>query len=321
MPVHQSVLLSKLSYLVIYKKTRSHETTLSYFATLLLCYSATLLLGQTLTCSSIPGFQIEFISDNDGDPCVYTLKADNQSSNLILSRSNIQVSSGEGCTATSCPTVSPNSSATWTITGMAGDPCGSVSIQWATGAQATCGTDVIQLPVELVTLNATTNDQTILLQWQTASEENNSGFEVQRSKDAQNWEVLDFVKGYGTTIETQNYKWLDDAPLTGTSYYQLKQIDTDGTFEYSDVVVVDHKLGTSKEELMLFPNPVTEVLNYQVADIDAVRNVQLFDVYGKLLKVATEIDGTLSLENVTAGMYVLVVETNGTRMQQMVVKN
>ena len=313
MLVHQSVLLSKLSYLVIYKKTRSHETTLSYFATLL--------LGQTLTCSNIPGFQIEFISDNDGDPCVYTLKADNQASNLILSRSNIQVNNGEDCTTTDCPTVSPNSSATWTITGNAGDPCGSVSIQWAIAAQPICGTGVLQLPVELVTLNATTNDQTILLQWQTASEENNSGFEIQRSKDAQNWEVLDFVKGYGTTIETQNYKWLDDAPLTGISYYQLKQIDTDGTFEYSDVVVVDHKLGTSKEELTLFPNPVTEVLNYQVADIDAVRNVQLFDVYGKLVKVAELVNGQLSLADLNAGMYLFVVETNGTRMQQMVVKN
>ena len=273
-----------------------------------------MLTGQTLVCENGPSTQISFVSSNGANPCVYTLDVDALSINMPSSFITIN-----GGTCTNCPNVVNQSDVTWTITGNMGDPCGSVSIGWAPGSsQGFCGSEVIQLPVELLAFNAIANEQNVLLQWQTASEENNSGFEVQRSKDAQNWEVLDFVKGYGTTIEIQNYKWLDKTPLSGTSYYQLKQIDTDGTYEYSEVIVVDMKL--KQNDLEVSPNPTTDFLSYQVANMDDVRSVQLFDVYGKLLKVATQIDGTLSLADVNAGMYLLVVETNSGRMQQMVVK-
>ena len=67
-----------------------------------------------------------------------------------------------------------------------------------------------------------------LLTWQTASELNNAGFEVERSADAKQWEVLGFVNGHGTTMEANDYKYLDAQPMRGMNYYRLSQTDFDG---------------------------------------------------------------------------------------------
>ena len=177
------------------------------------------------------------------------------------------------------------------------------------------------VPVELTFFRgqATTNGNA--LQWQTASEFNNDGFEVQRSSNGKEWKKMGFVAGNGTTVETQDYTFLDERPIAGANYYRLKQIDFDGTFEYSDVVAISDESAITKDELTTFPNPVMEVLNYQVTDMEAVRSVQLFDVFGKLVKVAARVDGQLSLSDLATGMYVLVVETNRSSLQQIVVKN
>ncbi len=161
--------------------------------------------------------------------------------------------------------------------------------------------------------------QKILLQWQTASELQNSGFEIQRSKDGQNWQVLDFVKGYGTTAEAQQYKWLDEQPNTGDNYYQLKQIDEDGSYEYSEIVVVE--MAGKGTDLEVFPNPTHNHLNYRIADMDALTQLQLFDIYGKLLATDLDVDGTLSLEALPKGMYVLLATTPTRQYRQTVVKN
>lgn len=84
--------------------------------------------------------------------------------------------------------------------------------------------------------------------------------------------------------------------------------------------MVDYKLETTKNELTVFPNPSTDILNYEVANLEAVQSVQLFDVFGKLVKVAAQVDGQLSLADLTVGMYMLVVETNDGGLRQVIVK-
>ena len=175
------------------------------------------------------------------------------------------------------------------------------------------------LPVELTSFTITQQAKTFLLQWQTVSETDNAGFEIQSSKDGQNWRLLDFVKGNGTTIETQDYKWYDEQPLSGVSYYRLKQVDTDGEYEYSAVIAANFK-EEKDSELVVFPNPATQDVLYQVNDIDEVKSVQLFDLYGKLLKTDWTIDGNFALDGVDAGMYLLVVNTGAEQLHQMVVK-
>jgi len=86
------------------------------------------------------------------------------------------------------------------------------------------------VPVELTSFTASANFGVVDLQWITATETNNSGFEVQRS-DGSDFETIAFVEGFGTTTERQEYSFSDRNVTMGKYFYRLKQIDFDGTFE------------------------------------------------------------------------------------------
>ena len=96
----------------------------------------------------------------------------------------------------------------------------------------------VPVPVELTSFTASASEGLVELSWITATETNNSGFEVQRSTGDE-FEVIAFVNGHGTTTETQAYSYSDRNVNVGTYSYRLKQIDFDGTFEYSNVIEAD----------------------------------------------------------------------------------
>ena len=123
------------------------------------------------------------------------------------------------------------------------------------GATITGG-GFISLPVELSSFTASTSKGRVTLNWVTATETNNSGFEVQRKTD-NNWEKISFVDGHGTTTELQNYQFIDDiSDIQATSLnYRLKQIDFDGSYEYSDEVLVDNPAPSDYALHQNFPNP------------------------------------------------------------------
>jgi Secretion system C-terminal sorting domain len=163
------------------------------------------------------------------------------------------------------------------------------------------------LPVELASFNALPIEKTINLYWQTASERNNLGFEVERSSDARNWEPLGFVAGAGTTTEAQRYDYLDEKPLLGTSYYRLRQLDVDGKEEFSRTVSV--VLGTREPSIQLYPNPAMSSLNIECSE---AAQLQVFDGMGRLV-AATQLTepGVLPLDvsNYGAGAYFIKVKT------------
>jgi hypothetical protein len=111
------------------------------------------------------------------------------------------------------------------------------------------------IPVELVSFSAISNGTDISLNWATATEVNNFGFEIQRSGDKTNFLTLGFVKGKGTTNEYQNYSWKDKNPNPGINNYRLKQIDINGSFKYSDVIEFDSKPIDSYDLGQNYPNP------------------------------------------------------------------
>ena len=95
------------------------------------------------------------------------------------------------------------------------------------------------LPVELSSFTATLNGNTIQLRWKTETEVNNYGFEIERSIDNSNWINIKFIGGSGNSNSPQNYQYFDsNIEQSGNYYYRLKQIDNDGTYEYSDVITV-----------------------------------------------------------------------------------
>jgi hypothetical protein len=97
------------------------------------------------------------------------------------------------------------------------------------------------VPVELIAFTANLSNNTIKLNWSTATELNNSGFEIVRSFDKSEWETIGFRDGNGTTSEPKEYSYSDVISEMSASklYYRLKQIDFDGAFEYSDVVEIE----------------------------------------------------------------------------------
>ena len=114
-------------------------------------------------------------------------------------------------------------------------------------------------PVQLVSFTSALNGGKVDLKWKTATEINNYGFEVQRSTDSRGWNAIGFVEGMGTVNTPQSYSYSD--PLTPdllkapTLYYRLRQIDRDGTQEYSPIVQVSTRIATGVRLLGNYPNP------------------------------------------------------------------
>lgn len=181
-----------------------------------------------------------------------------------------------------------------------------------------CGT----LPVELLYFDGNLINGQVLLTWETASEINNAGFEVQRSQDAQKWETLNFVKGYGTILEEKHYKYYDQQPKLGVNYYRLKQVDTDETYEYSELISIDYK--EIKEEILtVFPNPASNTISIQLPqNQEQSYQFQLLDAFGRVLRVwSTPIANyDLSLEGLPNGSYTIIAKSDRSNLSYRFVK-
>ena len=107
------------------------------------------------------------------------------------------------------------------------------------------GSASVPLPVILSEFNATQNNQVIVLEWKTTTENNNAKFELQRSSDGNNFETLSTINNTQNTTGS-TYTVTDENPLNGNNYYRLKQTDNDNKFTYSDILVVENKNASDK---------------------------------------------------------------------------
>ena len=111
------------------------------------------------------------------------------------------------------------------------------------------------VPVELVSFNALVDDNNVTLKWITATELNNSGFEVERALSGSEFEKIGFIPGHGTSTETHSYSFVDQSLTAGSYSYRLKQVDLDGTYEYSKVISVEVITPIEFELSQNYPNP------------------------------------------------------------------
>ncbi|MBV6442380.1 MAG: hypothetical protein EPGJADBJ_04092 [Saprospiraceae bacterium] len=152
------------------------------------------------------------------------------------------------------------------------------------GVTATPGSVVVvclgSLPVELINFKAVLLDQEVKLVWSTATEKDNHGFDIERSADNRNWTTLGFVPGHGTTAEKSEYAFTDDHPLAGVNYYRLKQMDTDGSFQHTPMVVAD--VHANALQFDIFPNPSTDgTLTFRtVSQREGEAQVEIWDWAG-----------------------------------------
>ena len=134
------------------------------------------------------------------------------------------------------------------------------------GSQVSTDTPV---PVELVSFTAVVDEDGVKLKWETATEINNYGFEVERQilnqvqNDSQ-WETLSFVEGHGNSNSPKYYEFVDETPLADSAEYRLKQIDTDGKYTYYHETVRVNGFGITDVEEVIptefslsqnYPNP------------------------------------------------------------------
>ena len=172
------------------------------------------------------------------------------------------------------------------------------------------------LPVELVSFNASISGTTVNLQWQTATELNNSGFAIERKTNSA-WTQIGFVIGYGTTSEPRNYFFEDQLINinSNTIYYRLKQIDFDGTFEYSNIVEIDVvpvKFSLNQN----YPNPFnpSTKITYTLASKSAV-TLKVYDTIGnEVASLINQVQEAGSYEinfdaaSLTSGVYYYRIE-------------
>lgn len=154
------------------------------------------------------------------------------------------------------------------------------------------------LPVELTSFDAKIDGDNVRLTWATASETNNSGFQVQRKKETSsekaNWRTIGRVEGQGTTSEPTSYQFVDEDLPYGADVlvYRLKQRDVDGTTSYSKEVTIERSV-KEIQLLDLYPNPARQqaTLRYAVPERQKVE-IQIHDVLGR--QVGTVVNGEQS---------------------------
>jgi hypothetical protein len=168
---------------------------------------------------------------------------------------------------------------------------------------AALGTVGTVLPVELTSFIATQSNGIVNLQWSTATELNNNGFEIQRKDVQSDWRTLGFVKGNGTTTDPKDYSFSDQPTGTGKYSYRLKQIDFNGNFSYSDVVNVEI-IAAEYKLYNNYPNPFnpSTIIAYSLP-VDGFVTLKVFNAIGELV---TE----LISENQTAGQHQLNFNAN-----------
>lgn len=172
--------------------------------------------------------------------------------------------------------------------------------------------DTTIVPVELTSFTAEIDNYRVTLKWTTATETNNLGFEVLRSSDNHNWNLLTLINGYGTTTLTHNYKFTDRIETSGIYYYKLKQIDYSGDFNYSNIIEVSISSPFSFELSQNFPNPFNSstTIQYQLPNEDFV-GLKIYDVLGNEVKTLIEENKkagyytiTFSEDNLSSGIYI-----------------
>jgi len=143
----------------------------------------------------------------------------------------------------------------------------------------------ILVPVELISFNGNCENSKVTLNWSTATELNNHGFEIERSIDNIEFITRGFVKGSGTSSERHEYSFTEDA-LNGNIHYRLKQIDYDGTYSYSKSIEINSVNANNFQLYQNYPNPFnpTTTIKYAVTKQEFI-SLKVYDELGN--EVAT----------------------------------
>jgi len=187
------------------------------------------------------------------------------------------------------------------------------------------------LPVQFSYFNGQRDGQQNKLNFGTATETNNHGFDVERSADGRSFEAIGFVasKGdAGNSSDPLHYHFIDARPLSSTNYYRLRQVDLNGKFSYSGIVVIKSGPVTSLELVMAYPNPVRDQLGliFQTP-VKETLQVTVTDIGGRILQTnsrqlaAGSNNISLNTTQLASGSYVIIALSPSGRIVQRFIKH
>ena len=162
------------------------------------------------------------------------------------------------------------------------------------------------LPVRLISFTATVLQNRVKLDWITSSEVNNDRFTIQRSANAKDWEDIAQVKAVVNSNTDSHYSDYDESPLSGQSYYRLKQTDMDGRESFSEIRKTEMK---GLADIKVYPNPATDYITVSVSGSKKFL-VELFNSSGQKINVPVSYQvnrASLTVAGIPAGIYLIGV--------------
>lgn len=169
------------------------------------------------------------------------------------------------------------------------------------------------LPVELLSFSAEYAGEAHLLQWSTAAEINTMQFEVQRSADARNFHALGTVEPAGSASSGDNYRFRVNEPLNGNNFYRLKIVDNDGSFSFSNIVLLNN---SGNVKFSLYPNPTADILNIILptsGELAATKAI-IYDAQGKLVlqpQIFNNLTNAIDISALPPGVYTIHCSLGG----------
>ncbi|MCE7042704.1 T9SS type A sorting domain-containing protein [Dyadobacter sp. CY312] len=182
------------------------------------------------------------------------------------------------------------------------------------------------LPVKLASFSAkaveTENNQLVAVEWATATETNSDYFEIERSIDAKNWDLIGNKAAAAESDQLKRYYFQDNSPVAGKSYYRLKMVDLDGSFAYSRIVSTS--LTEDGAVLTIYPNPVAEEVFIQAPQSGSYKNVSIFNSNGHVVYTSPIVsaDKGIDVKNLASGIYyVQTTKTDGKVQSKKILVN
>lgn len=176
------------------------------------------------------------------------------------------------------------------------------------------------LPVKFAGFTARRQGQQVLLNWSTATEQNNKGFGVERSSDGRSWQQVGFVAGAGNSNTKRQYSHTD-AATDATVYYRLKQVDLDGKTAYSQVLTV--RAAGVRAAVQVYPNPARGQVYVQAEQLAGTARYEVVQMGGQTVAQGTVQLGAqpakLDLSRLAPGQYMLRISLDGTSYTDRVV--
>ena len=186
---------------------------------------------------------------------------------------------------------------------------------------------VALLPVELVSFNAEKSGNGTLLNWETATEINNSRFDILRSTDGKGFENIGTIPGAGNSNSILKYSYMDNTIISSSPviYYRLKQTDFNGKFSYSEIIRVTNGEETAST-FKVYPNPFTNNINWEFATVQGKKyTIKMYDIYGQVVYSTYIENATMGTiipnTNLPHGIYILSLDDETSSIQRIKIQH